>query len=233
MKFKADIGVIGAMEPEVASLIGKMKKPKSVTVSGVEFHLGKLNGKRVVIAKCGVGKVFAALCCEAMILNFSPSLIINTGVGGAVNENLQQGDVVIATSLVQHDMDTSALGDPRGLISGIDVVYFNSDRRAVQILESLATSLEIRHSKGTVATGDRFIAKAPDRNSLRQTFNADCCEMEGAAIAHVAYVNTTPFVVIRAISDTAKGDAKEEYSTFLPKAAEQSASLTALLIKNY
>ena len=233
MKFKADIGVIGAMEPEVKALIEKMRKPKRITVSGVEFCLGRLHGKRVVIARCGVGKVFAALCCEAMILNFSPKLIINTGVGGAVNESLKQGDVVIATSLVQHDMDTSPLGDPKGMISGIDVVYFNSDRRAVQILESLASSLEIPVSKGTVATGDKFIAKAQDRAALRQGFNADCCEMEGAAIAHVSYVNTTPFVVVRAISDTAGGQAQEEYSTFLPKAAERSSTLTSLLIKNY
>ena len=233
MKFKADIGVIGAMQPEVESLIGMMKKPKTETVSGVTFYLGRIYGKRVAVAKCGVGKVFAALCCEAMILKYSPRLVINSGVGGAVNEELNPGDTVIATALVQHDMDTSPLGDPKGLISGINVVYFNADERAVGMLSTLCENCGVRYMRGTVATGDRFIASSSDREYLKQTFKADCCEMEGGSIAHVCYVNSTPFAVVRAISDSANGEAGVDYPTFLAKAASVSAELTSLLIKNY
>ena len=226
-------GIICAMPLEMEGLRAQMSDMTVETVSGIEFVRGRIGGAPVVTAVCGVGKVFAALCAQTMILRYAPDCLINTGVAGSLSPDLTIGQIAIARDVVQHDMDTSPLGDPKGMISGIDVVYFNSDRRAVQILESLASSLEIPVSKGTVATGDKFIAKAQDRAALRQGFNADCCEMEGAAIAHVSYVNTTPFVVVRAISETAGGQAQEEYSAFLPKAAERSSTLTSLLIKNY
>jgi adenosylhomocysteine nucleosidase len=210
-----------------------MKKPKTETVSGITFHLGKIHGKRVAVAKCGVGKVFAALCAEAMIIKDSPSLIITSGVGGAINEKLKPGDVVIASSLVQHDMDTSPLGDPKGLISGINVTYFNSCERAVNILRTLCENQGVSYTVGTVATGDKFIASAEDRAYLKEQFGADCCEMECAAIAHAALVNGVSFAVVRAISDSANGDATVDYPSFLARAASASASITSLLIKNY
>ena len=131
---KADIGIIGAMQPEVDKLISMLSAPTVHTVSGVDFYYGELCGKRLCIAKCGVGKVFAAICATAMIITFSPSLIINTGVGGAIKPGLKPTDIVIAGSLVQHDMDTSPLGDPKGLISGVNKIFFGADNRAVQIL---------------------------------------------------------------------------------------------------
>lgn len=230
---KIDIGIIGAMQPEVEELLSLLDNPASEMAGGLLFHTGTIFGKKVVIAKCGVGKVFAAICAEAMIIKFSPSLIINTGVGGAILSGIETSDIVIADKLCQHDMDTSPLGDPKGLISGINKIFFEADTRAVNILEHSAKALSMRAFVGTVASGDKFIADKSDKVRLHNDFNAAACEMEGAAIAHTAFVNGVPFAVIRAISDSADGDATMDYPTFLPIAAKKSAQLTLELIKNY
>lgn len=230
---KVDIGVIGALDEEVRGLIGMLDGYASEFVGGIEFHTGSLLGKRVAVARCGVGKVFAAMCAEAMIVRYSPSLIINSGVGGALDRKLSTGDIVIADKLCQHDMDTSPLGDPKGLISGVNVIFMDADKRAAQILMEAGRSLSYNVMSGTVASGDRFIASAEDKRLITELFAAAACEMEGAAIAQVAFVNKTPFVVVRAISDSADGEATMDYMTFLPIAAERSAALTLELIKRY
>lgn len=228
---KVDIGIIGAMEAEVSALISALENKSSETVSGVTFHVGELFGKKVAVARCGIGKVFAALCAQTMILKYSPSLIVNTGVGGAISAGLGTGDVVIADRLCQHDMDTSAIGDPKGLVSGINMIYFEADKRAGELLLSAAGELGLSASFGTVATGDRFIASAEDKRRISSDFSASVCEMEGCAIAQIAYVNSTPFAVVRAISDSADGEATMDYPTFLPIAAENSTRLTMALVK--
>lgn len=233
MSTSYDIGIIGALADEVASIIEMLEEHKVVSAGGVEFHTGRIYTRSVVVAKCGVGKVFAAICAEAMILEFSPALIVNSGVGGALDKSLRPLDIVLATKLVQHDMDTSPLGDPVGLISGINRVWFDTDPRALRILESAADALGVRHLSGAVATGDKFIAERCDKEHIVSIFNAVCCEMEGAAIAHTAFVNNTPFAVIRAISDSADGGACMDYPAFLPKAVKISTALTLQLIKAY
>ncbi len=230
---KVDIGIIGAMEPEVEALVGELEDSSLECVGGITFHLGTLLGKRVAIARCGIGKVFAALCTEAMIIKYSPDLIVNTGVGGALSAGLSTGDVVVADSLCQHDMDTSAIGDPRGLVSGINKIYFEADSRAVEILLSAASSLGLNARRGRIASGDKFIASSADKESIIGEFSADACEMEGGAVAQAAFVNGTPFTVIRAISDSADGEATMDYPTFLPIAARNSAALTRELVKKW
>lgn len=230
---KVEIGIIGAMEPEVNALIGELTDRASETVSGITFHTGRLHGKSVAIAKCGIGKVFAALCTEIMILKYAPELVINTGVGGAIGGGLKCGDVVIADRLCQHDMDTSAIGDPVGLVSGINLIYFDADKRAREILLASAGMFNISVKSGTIATGDKFIASKEDKERIASTFSASVCEMEGCAIAQVCYVNKTPFTVVRAISDSADGEATMDYQTFLPLAAENSMNLTLTLVKEY
>ncbi len=230
---KVDIGVIGALSEEVAGLISRLDLHRSESIGGIEFHTGEIFGKKVAVAKCGVGKVFAAMCAEAMIVAYSPKLIINTGVAGALDKGLVTGDIVIADKLCQHDMDTSPLGDPKGMISGINVIYMNCDERAVSLLATAGERLSCRVDCGIVASGDRFIASPEDKLAITGDFGAVACEMEGAAIAQVAFVNKTPFVVVRAISDSADGEATMDYMTFLPIAAERSESLTLDLIKSY
>ena len=233
MGFKADIGIIGALNDEVREIIGRLENKVTETVGGIEFNLGELYGKKIVIARCGVGKVFAAICAEAMIIKYSPKLIVNSGVGGALDKSLRPLDIVFADKLVQHDMDTSPIGDPVGLISGINQVYFETDARARMILEESAREMDINYLVGTVATGDKFISEKVDKDRIVSLFGASACEMEGGAIAHTAYVNQIPFMVVRAISDSADGDACMDYPTFLPVATRISTALTLALIEKY
>lgn len=230
---KVEIGIIGAMEPEVCALIDALSERESETVSGITFHTGIIEGKRVAVAKCGIGKVFAAICTEIMILKYSPELIVNTGVGGALATDLKTGDIVVAHSLLQHDMDTSAIGDPKGLVSGINMIYFDSDERAREILLSAAKKLGLNARAGRIASGDKFIASKEDKQRIVSDFSADACEMEGCAVAQTAYLNGTSFAVVRAISDSADGEATMDYPTFLPIAARNSTNLTLALIKEW
>ena len=233
MSFKTDIGIIGALDDEVREIISRLADRKTERVGNIEFNLGKLYGKSVVIAKCGVGKVFAAICAEAMIIKCAPALIVNSGVGGALDKTLLPLDIVFADKLVQHDMDTSAIGDPVGLISGINRVFFETDKRALEVLTAAAEKLEINYKIGAIATGDKFICAKDDKDRITAQFGASACEMEGGAIAHTAFVNDTPFVVVRAISDSADGEACMDYPTFLPLATKISTALTLALIEKY
>ena len=230
---KVDIGIIGAMEPEVEAIIATLEEKNSETVSGITFYTGRIGDKTVAVAKCGIGKVFAALCAQTLILKYSPDLLVNTGVGGALASGITTGDIVIADSLCQHDMDTSAIGDPKGLVSGINVIYFDADKRAGEILLASASELGLNARLGRIASGDKFIASKEDKTRIIADFSADACEMEGCAIAHTAFVNGTPFAVVRAISDSADGEATMDYPTFLPIAAKNSTNLTLALVKGW
>ncbi len=230
---KVDIGIIGAMQTEVEAIIAALTEHASETVSGITFHTGVISGKRVAVARCGIGKVFAAICAQTMILKHSPDLLVNTGVGGAIGGGLNCGDVVIADKLCQHDMDTSAIGDPKGLVSGINMIYFEADSRAREILLTEGERLGLAVKSGTVATGDKFIANSCEKQRIAGDFSASVCEMEGCAIAQTAFVNDTPFAVVRAISDSADGNSTMDYPTFLSIAAENSTRLTLALVESW
>ena len=166
------IGIIGAMQTEVELLIGKLEGAKKETVSGIDFFSGILNDREVVIAKCGIGKVFAAICAQTMILRFGVSLIINTGVGGAISDELEIGDIAVSTAVVQHDMDTSAIGDPVGLISGINVIEIPADKKIADTVMAAADVIGYRCLSGIVASGDRFIAGKENKKKIADTFSA-------------------------------------------------------------
>ena len=230
---KVNIGIIGAMQPEVEAIIATLEGRESETVSGITFYTGTIGGKNIAVAKCGIGKVFAAICAEIMILKYDPDLLVNTGVGGAIGGDLRCGDVVIADRLCQHDMDTSAIGDPKGLVSGINMIYFDADVRAREILMAEGSALGLAVKSGTVATGDKFIASGDDKHRIASDFSASVCEMEGCAIAQTAFVNGTPFAVVRAISDSADGEATMDYPTFLGIASKNSTNLTLALVEKW
>lgn len=219
-------GIIGAMRVEVETIRALMENKRSEVVGGVEYITGTLHGKEVVTAVCGIGKVAAAMCAQAMILKFAPERIINTGVGGSLSEKLAIGDIAVAESLVQHDMDTSPLGDPLGFISGINVVNIPCDEKVVDTLVACVGKLDgIKALKGVIASGDQFIADAAKKDFIKSNFNAVVCEMEGASIAQVCYTNGVPFGVVRAVSDCADGSSHMDYGEFLPMAAASAAKL--------
>lgn len=220
------IGIIGAMKAEVDALKSALQNPAVKRACGIEFVSGELYSHRVVVAESGIGKVFAALCAQAMICLYSPDIIINTGVAGALEKSLAPCDVVIATSFVQHDMDTSALGDEVGLVSGINKVYFDTDKVLSETLFECAKASGASPIFGRVATGDRFVCGKEEKKKIAERFSAAACEMEGGAIAQVAFVNNVRFAAVRAISDSLDGSAQMEYSEFLPRAAATSYKTT-------
>ncbi|MBO7176748.1 MAG: 5'-methylthioadenosine/adenosylhomocysteine nucleosidase [Clostridia bacterium] len=215
-------GIICAMQLEMDGLRAQMTDTVSETVSGIEFVRGTLCGAPVVTAVCGVGKVFAALCAQTMILRYAPARLINTGVAGSLSPALTIGNIAIARDVVQHDMDTSPLGDPVGLLSGINIVHIPADPALGEALEASAAACGLTVRRGTIATGDQFISSGEQKSRIRDSFDAIACEMEGGAIGHVCYVNGTPFAVLRAISDGGDEEASMDYPTFARMAAENS-----------
>ncbi len=222
------IGIIGAMQIEIDGLKAAMTDVTSEVVSGVTFTRGKLGGREVVCAVCGVGKVFAAIAAQTMILRYAPCALLNTGVAGGLADGLVVGDVVLADSVVQHDMDTSPLGDPVGLLSGINVVKIPTDRHLLDALVSATEQTGLTPHVGLIASGDQFIATDAQKERIRTLFSAAACEMEGAAIGHVAYVNKVPFAVLRAISDGGDG---MEFTEFVSLAAARSIAVTKAFVR--
>ena len=223
------IGIIGAMQMEVDALQAAMESPASETVSGITFVTGRIGNHHIVAAQCGIGKVFAAMCAQTMILKYAPEAIINIGVAGSVTKGLQVLDIAIADKVCQHDMDTSPIGDPVGLISGINRIFFPADPKLIGVIEEAAKSKDCRTVIGTVASGDQFIHTQEQKTFIRETFSASAAEMEGGSIGHVCTVNKVPFAVLRTISD---GDgAAMDYAEFAPKAAMQSIEVIMEALK--
>ena len=223
------IGVIGAMQMEVDNLKASMEDVSVDVYSNVEYVSGKLAGKDVVVAKCGIGKVFAAICAEAMILKFDVDMIVNIGVAGSLTKDLGVLDVAVANNVVQHDMDTSALGDPVGLLSGINMVTLDADKDMNALLCDSLSDKGIKFKKGTIATGDQFIAAKEQKERISSMFEAIAAEMEGGSIGHVCYINQVPFAILRSISDSEGGAI--DYQTFAEQAAEQSIEVVKEFIE--
>ena len=227
------IGIIGAMEIEVNALKGRLSNARKEKISGIEFVLGTLYEKEVVVAACGVGKVFAAVAAEAMILKYNPEIIVNSGVAGALSKELGIADIVVATDVVQHDMNTTPLGDPPGFLSGINKVFIPCSKKASMLLCKASQALGISPLEGRIASGDLFVSTIKQKRNVAEKFSAVACEMEGASIGHVCYVNNVDFAVIRSISDSLSDDSHMEYPEFLKIAAENSIKIMDKFIALY
>ena len=235
---KAEIGIIGAMQIEVEAICAAMENTVTETVGNMTFVCGDLRGKKVVCAKCGIGKVFAAMCAQTMILKYAPDCIINSGVAGTLSESLSIGQIALAEQVVQHDMDTSPIGDPVGLISGINIIYIPADPAVTTALAAAVAAEDVPYMRGTVASGDQFICHTHDKERIRATFETEdqpviACEMEGAAIGQVCYVNGVPYGILRAISDGGDEQAFEDYPTFLAAAAETATKVMLRFVENW
>lgn len=217
------LGIIGAMQMEVDNLKDALQNTTTTTISGVDFVSGTIGNVEIVAAVCGVGKVFAAICTEAMIVSFHPDKIINIGVAGSLTKDLGILDMAVAKAVCQHDMDTSPLGDPVGLLSGINEILLPTDSEMVEKLCECIKEDGINYRKGIIASGDQFIARDEQRDFIRDHFEAIAAEMEGGSIGHVCYVNKVPFAVLRAISDSEGGEM--DYQTFAEKAAVRSVDV--------
>ena len=221
------IGIIGAMEEEVDQLIARMTKVQSQRIAGMKYYYGLLAGKAAVIVMCGIGKVNMTVCTQVMIDRFSPDFLINTGVAGSLSAEINIGDMVFAEDAVEHDMDTSTFGDPRGQVPRMNVFGFPCDPKMVDLAEEVNKKVnpDIRSFSGRIATGDQFIHDNEYKDFLVEEFGALCCEMEGAAMAHTAYLNEIPCLIVRSISDKADGTAELDYQKFKSIAVDHEVKL--------
>ena len=228
------IGIIGAMDVEVKTLNEAAKITKTTEVCGMEFCEGKIDGKNVVIVKCGMGKVNAGLCANTLINDFGCTKIINTGVAGSLDNKIDIGDIVVSTDAVQHDFNVTYLGFKRGEVPYTGLYAFSADETlraaAVKAVEECAP--EIHVFEGRVCTGDQFISTAEQRDTITSNFGGLCCEMEGGAIAQVCYLNSVPFVIIRAISDKPNETEFVDYTVFEAQAAVRCANIVLYMVEN-
>lgn len=229
------LGIIGAMEEEVELLKEKMDIKETVEVAGMTFYHGTLHDQDVVLVRSGVGKVNMATCTQILVDHFSVEALVNSGVSGTLDPELNQGDIVISTEAVQHDFDTTPVGGKPGEISRLGMIYFEADKDLVEVAKKAANNVaDLTIKEGTVASGDQFVAGGEIAERIKANFGeVSAVEMEGAAMAQVAYLNDVPFVIIRSISDKADGGADLSYEEFLPLAAKNSSTLVEEFIKAY
>ena len=226
------IGIIGAMEEEVAVLKESMDIEKIVEHASMQFYKGVLCGKKVVVVRSGIGKVNAAVCAQILADKFNIDVLINTGIAGSLDASIDIGDMVISTDLVEHDMDASIFGDPVGQIPRMDTFSFPADAELVKkaVQANTEANPDIKTFTGRIVSGDQFVSSAEVKDKLVSLFDAKCTEMEGAAIAHVAYLNKISCVIIRAISDKADNSATMDYPTFEKQAIKHSVKLVRNLL---
>jgi len=226
------IGIIAALDLELDLIKSKLEDVKTEEAGCIKFYLGTYKENKIVCAVCGMGKVFAAMCTEAMIIKYSPKLIINTGVAGSLCKELKQLDSAVSDRCVQHDMDTSPLGDPVGMVSGINKIYFDADKKAAKQLIGCYKK-DKKPKLCTIATGDSFVFAPEKKKYIVDTFGASVCDMESCSIAQVCFVNGTPFVISRVMSDGTEGDAAVDYYTLRGIAADISSSAVLKFIERY
>ena len=222
------IGIIGAMEEEVAALKEDMDIQETVEQASMVFCKGKLCGKDVVVVRSGIGKVNAGICAQILVDRFQADMLINTGIAGSLDARIDIGDMVISTDALHHDMDATIFGDAIGQIPRMDTLAFPADeelvRKAAKANEK--ANPDIRTFTGKVASGDQFISSREAKEKIHPL----CVEMEGAGIAQAAYLNKVSYVIIRAISDKADNSATMDYPTFERQAIAHSVRLMKELL---
>ena len=226
------IGIIGAMEEEVAALKEDMDIQETVEQASMVFCKGKLCGKDVVVVRSGIGKVNAGICAQILVDRFRADMLINTGIAGSLDARIDIGDMVISTDALHHDMDATIFGDAIGQIPRMDTLAFPADeelvRKAAKANEK--ANPDIRTFTGRVASGDQFISSGEAKEKIVENFHPLCVEMEGAGIAQAAYLNKVSYVIIRAISDKADNSATMDYPTFERQAIAHSVRLMKELL---
>lgn len=229
------LGIIGAMDEEVAKLKDCLQGVSVKNRAGMDFYQGSLNGRQVVVVRSGIGKVNAAVCTQILVDDYQVSGVINTGIAGSLRAEIDIGDIVLSTDMVQHDMDATGFGYPVGQIPQMNIFSFPADEKLRCLAEECChlVNPDIHTYSGRVVSGDQFISDKEKKKWLAETFNGSCTEMEGAAIAQAAWLNNVPVLIVRAISDKADDSANMDYQTFEAKAIQHSVNLLIAMIERY
>lgn len=225
------LGIIGAMDEEVAKIKKHMEQVEERTIASMNFLKGTVKGHPVVVVRSGIGKVNAAICTQILADVYGVDAVINTGIAGSLNADINIGDIVLSTDALEHDMDAVAFGYPVGQIPRMDTLSFTADEKLRKIAKETCerVNTDVSVFEGRVVSGDQFISDKAKKGWLVENFAGYCTEMEGAAIAHAAYLNGIPFLIIRAISDKADDSASVDYPAFEAKAIEHSVRLLLAL----
>lgn len=221
------LGFIGAMEEEIEQIVSSMENVKIVEKSGFKFYVGMLSGKEIVVVRAGIGKVNAAICTQLMLDSFEVDGVINTGIAGSLNSEINIGDIVLSSDVLHHDVDATNFGYPPGQIPRMDVLSFPADSDMISVAQQ-ACALELPHTGvfvGRIVSGDQFISSHEVKARIIENFGGFATEMEGAAIGQTAYVNNIPFLVVRAVSDKADDSATLDYPTFEKQAIANMVKL--------
>ncbi len=221
------IGIIGAMEEEVAMLTEQMENVKVTQRASMDFYEGNLNGKDAVVVRSGIGKVNAGICTQILADLFHVDMVINTGIAGSLDAQIDIGDIVLSSDSLQHDVDAAAFGYDPGVIPRMETSVFPADKGLTALAKTACQKVnpEIHVFVGRVVSGDQFIADEEKKKYLLNQFHPMCTEMEGAAIAQAAYLNQIPYLIIRAISDKADGSAHMDYPAFEAAAITHTVKL--------
>lgn len=221
------LGIIGAMDEEVAKIKEHMADVKISTKAAMDFYQGTLCGKDAVVVRSGIGKVNAAICTQILVDDYHVDAVINTGIAGSLNNDINIGDIVLSTDTLEHDMDAVTFGYPLGQIPRMDTLSFPADEhlRSAALAACKKALPSVTVFEGRVVSGDQFISSREKKKWLIENFGGYCTEMEGAAIAHTAYLNQIPFLIIRAISDKADDSATMDYPAFEAMAIDNSVKL--------
>jgi len=221
------IGIIGAMDEEVHIIKNQMQEVEIKRIASMEFYEGKLQGKAVVVVRCGIGKVNAAVCTQILADLYQVDVVINTGVAGSLRNEIDIADIVLSTDALQHDMDATGFGYEPGVIPRMEQSIFEAEERLLTLAKTVCEEVipEVGVHTGRIVTGDQFISDNAKKTWLVEKFAGYCTEMEGAAIAQAAYLNQIPFLIIRAISDKADHSAEMSYAEFEALAISHTVKL--------
>lgn len=227
------LGIIGAMDEEVAKLKEQLTDVRVETAAGMNFYRGILEGKDVVVVRSGIGKVNAAMCTQVLADKYQVEGIINTGIAGSLREEIDIGDIVMSSDALQHDVDARDFGYEVGQIPRVDTLAFQASEELIRLAQNCCALVnpDIHTHVGRVVTGDQFISSKEKKDWLVETFQGHCTEMEGAAIAQASYLNGIPFLIIRAISDKADNSAAVDYPAFEARAIQHSVNLLMEMIR--
>ena len=227
------LGIIGAMDEEVAKIKEQMSDVTITKTAGMEFFEGKLGGKDCVVVRSGIGKVNAGMCTQILADKFGVDAVINTGIAGSLRAEINIGDVVLSTDALQHDMDATGFGYKPGQIPRVDTLSFKADEKLIRLAEECCRRVnpEIGVFRGRVVSGDQFISDLKVKERLAAEFQGCCAEMEGAAIAQTAWRNQIPFVILRVISDKADGSAVADDNTFTGDCVRHCLRLVRGMVK--
>lgn len=216
--------ILGALDEEISSLRSAMNNMREEKAGAFDLYIGEICGKKIILCRCGVGKVNAAAAASAVLTSYTGVIrVINTGVAGGIGGGIRRGDVALGTMTVQHDYDQTPDGFRKGQIEGFDSEFFKGDKTMLSLMERALTEEKISYKKGVIASGDQFIADSATARRINREFDAIACDFESAPIAQVCALFGVPYLAMRAISDDGREDAVSSFYEFLSSAAEKNA----------